>query len=117
MSRDESMDRRTGLIVAAASAAVTLASTVTLATLLGYVQPGPSAPPAEARPAVAPRTILVPIQPDAEVPRVGPDGAEGGERLMRVSGGERRGKRRSKRDHDEHDEHERRGRRGGHDDD
>lgn len=117
MSRDDSINRRTGLIVAAASAALTLASTVTLGTLLGYVQPRPSAPPAEPRPAVAPQTVLVPIQPETEVPRFRADGQEGGERLIRVSAGERRGKRRSKRDRDEHEEHERRGRRGGHDDD
>jgi hypothetical protein len=73
-------------------------------------------PPTAPQAAVEPRTVLVPIRPESELPRVLPDDSHEGERLIRITAAERRSKRGAKRAHHEHEEHERRRHRG-HDDD
>lgn len=71
MIREEPIDRRTGLVIAAASAAVTLAVAVTVGALLGYVHlfPASSAAP-EAAP--VPQTVLVPVHPHQALPHIPP---------------------------------------------
>jgi hypothetical protein len=110
MSTEPSINRRAALAVAVASAAVTLAVAVTLASFLGYMQPSSRAasPPAQAdAPA---RTVLVPVEP--KPPAWQALGAEPPADARRISASaEERDLHRRREHEDEHEHHRARGER------